>query len=224
MGANASHARQEILQQDKEKAKETADQIAVLQELGRNVIEKFQARVRAEKDPLQYGIGKIVTERSSILLVTKTHQEETKNNVKKIVDHIAEGEIGDLITTIVCQGIDAMVASASGSVAEKKLYAVKLDGISVERIDVYLYQYEVEVQGVETNYQKLFVYTYFISTIENVTRKMLRSLISLSLPETEDKREKALQIFESLERVIDTEENLDGEKKRKKARFSEEQN
>ena len=45
-----------------------------------------------------------------------------------------------------------MLASASGSVAEKKLYAIKLDGIAVQRIDVYLYQYEVKVEGIETNY------------------------------------------------------------------------
>ena len=50
---------------------------------------------------------------------------------------------------------------------------------------------------------------------------MLRSLVSLSLPETHDKREKAFKLFKTLEPVIWAEENPDEEKKPKKAGISE---
>ena len=73
--------------------------------------------------------------------------KKSKSFVRGIVADVVKGDIADAICGVVGKGIDALMASTFGSVSEKTLYTVKVDGISMQRIDVYMLQVPIQYQG-----------------------------------------------------------------------------
>ena len=194
MGDVASTIRKQAKASTKAAQTKTTAGVQLLEEMGRRLIEQFHAKVRLEKqDPFEFELGKIIMERSEIRLLTSEDNGKLKNSVRNFVEDIAIGDVADAICGVVEKGIDALLGSAVGSVSEKKFYTVMLDAISVLRIDIYLYEYDITASGLITTHSHLFVFAYTISTIQNVTPKLLQSVISLSLPPTRfpDERIKA---------------------------------
>ena len=73
--------------------------------------------------------------------------KKLKSFVRGVVDDVAKDDIADAICGVVGKGIDALMASTFGSVLEKTLYTVKVDGIFMQRIDVYTLQVPIQYQG-----------------------------------------------------------------------------
>ena len=190
--------------------------IQLLEEMGQRLIEQFHGNVRLEKqDPYEFELGKIITEMSSIRLLTLEDTSKLKDSVSGIVHDFAKGDIAEAVIGFVKTGIDTLLASGVGSVSEKKLYTVMLDAISVLRIDIYMYKYDITASGLITTHSHLFVYAYTISTIQNVTSKLLQSVISLSLPKhkSSDERIKAaLDLYNELAPIILNDQKTSEEK------------
>ena len=178
MGDSASKIRKAAEASAKQGQKEEGAKIQLLEEMGHRLIKQFQEHARLEKnDPFEFAMGKIITERSAIQLLSSQNTDDLKKSVVKIVRDFAEGEIADGICDIARKGIDALMASTVGSVSETQQYTVKLNAISVQRVDFYMYQYDFAAAGLIKDYSRLFVYAYTISTIQNVTPNLLRSVI-----------------------------------------------
>jgi len=127
----------------------------------------------------KFQIGKILTEIGEVTVDASTDAKDLNAAVSKIVDDVAQGAIGDLIKTVVQTGIKALIADAKGSVSEKFLYTIRLNGLALERIDIYLYRYELQSKGLITMGHNCFVYGYAISTIgEEITRAALTDLVA----------------------------------------------
>lgn len=179
MGDSSSTLRKKA-EASKEAAEEKTDGILkMLQELADAKIQQFQSKVRSDSDRHEFKTGKILTEYSEVHLLDDSNTEEIKGFVEGIVDDIASGHISKVITKVIKGGIDAMYATSKGEVCEKSLYTIKLDGIGLQRIDVYMYSYDLTSVGFASEHKSLFVYAYAISTLgEQVKRSDLSSMIS----------------------------------------------
>ena len=206
MGQTASTVRQEAEASAKKGMKQESARIDLLEEMGRRLIQQFEEGIRLEtKDPFEFDLGRIITQASAIRLLSSETTDNLKTFARGLVEDIAKGDIADAICSVVNEGIDALLASSFGCISEKRLYTVKLGTISVQRLDIYMYQYDLTVSGLISTHQKLFVYAYAISTLQHVTPNLLRSVIDLSLPKAksrEDSTKNALKLYHELAPVL----------------------
>lgn len=160
--------------------KKMVDNLKLLQELGESKLKAFFDKIQFQGDKHKFALGMMLTQYSQICVLATNSAGPLKDAVSKVVSDVTNGDIGGLITTLVDTGIDAMFASSRGSVAEKQMYTVKLNGIGIERIDIYMYQYDISVSGLIAKKKSLFVYGYAISTIgQRITAPQLADIISV---------------------------------------------
>ena len=70
---------------------------------------------------------------------------------------------------------------SSGSLNEKKTYTVRLDGFALQRVDIYLFTYDISAAGLVAEHETLVAYAYTISTLgEEVSPSTLRNLIAMN--------------------------------------------
>ena len=206
MGETASQIREQDEASAKKEMKQEAARIDLLEEMGRRLIKQFEGSIRLEKkNPFEFDLGRIITQASAIRLLSSESNKGMKKFARGLVYDIAEGDIADAICGVVDEGIDALLASSCESISEKRLYTVKLGTISVQRLAVYMYQYDLSASGLITTHQKLFVYAYTISTLQHVTPNLLRCVIDLSLPKgksREDSTKTALKLYNKLAPIL----------------------
>ena len=225
MGLSASTIRKAAEASAEAGKKEESARIQLLEEMGHRVIKHFQDKVRLERnDSFEFKLGRILTERYEIRILSSESTKDFKKFAHGIVSDVAKGDIFHGISGVVEEGIDALMTSAVGSVSEVHRYAVKLNAISVERLDFYMYQYDFAASGLIKQHSKLLVYAYTTSTVQNVTPKLLRNAISLALPNdksAEDNLKVASRLYKDLAPIVlndgnfSEEENSDEWKQRK---------
>jgi len=187
-----------------------------LKETGDNLVKKFFEGIRQEDDPKKFKIGKIITEFPMVTLMTKADSSNVQKTVGNIVHEMVKGgDVADMITAVVVGGLEGLLGEKiGGSIVEKTLYTVKLEGIGLQRIDIFMYQNEFSADGMIGTYESLFVYAYTISTIgQQITKQDLDTFISLWVPDVDkdgkklDPEEliaKQTKIFKMLEPCIQT--------------------
>jgi len=159
---------------------ETNAKLKMLQELGESKLKNFFDNIQLQGHKHKFDLGMMLTQYSQVCVLASNTADPLKEHASAVVKEVTKGDIGGLISTLVDAGIDAMFASSQGSVAEKQMYTIKLNGIGIERVDVYLYQYDISVSGLIKNQKSLFAYGYAVSTIgQAITGAQLADIISV---------------------------------------------
>ena len=190
--------------------KEVKAQMRLLQTMGTGMVNKFYQNVRLDNDPEKFKIGKIMTSASNISIMATVNSDGLKKAANDVIDGLEKGEIASVLKTVVGTAIDALFASTTGAISEKSVYSVKLNGIGLERIDIYLYHYDFSSCGMlQGHEQNLMVYAYTVSTVGGpITGQDLKDFVSLSVSDKDEDGKplteeelilKQLKIFKMLE-------------------------
>jgi hypothetical protein len=155
--------------------------LRILQTMAQGKLDNFFSELKLGEDKLKFRIGKVLTEYSEIFVMETSDAEPLKKGVDGVINSIVGGGIAGTVKKVVKLGIDAMIASGSGTIAEKRLYTIRLQGIGLQRIDIYLFQYDISVSGLVAGKESVFAYAYAISLLsEYITRSELAAIIAAS--------------------------------------------
>jgi len=157
-------------------------QLEMLIELGNSKLTSFEQRLRLGTYSHEFQISEILLKHRDIRVCMSAgcHLSLMKGVADVVSDIVNDEDNAYTIETAVNLGLEAMFTSASGSVAEKWMWCVKLDGTSLCVIDIYMYAYDISSAGLFTPFAQLFVYEYQVSTIATpITRGDLTGLIGM---------------------------------------------
>jgi len=165
-----------------------------LQKTGKNHTERFFQEVSEDNDPTRFKIGKTLEKYAASTIMTAEHSSQLKKTVENIVHGVVKSiDEAEIIIAVVVGAIDGMLdQKIEGESIEKKVYTVRLEGLSLHRIDIFLHQCEFSAKGMIADYESLFVYAYTVSTIgQKITKQDLEGFISEYVPDV-DKHGKKL--------------------------------
>jgi len=180
MGTAASMAKKTVTGPTDKAIADTKEQLDMMIEMANSRLNAYQQKLRIGEYAHQFQIGKVLLKSSSVTVSTSTGYKPLLEGMNKMVSDVAHGEIAKTISTAVEMGMKAMFASSSGNVSEKTMYCVKLDGMALCLIDIYMYSYDVSAAGLATIQKQVFAHAYQVSTIAPpITKEDLSDLIGM---------------------------------------------
>jgi len=199
--------------------------LGILQTMAQGKLDTFFSELKLGEDKRKFRIGEVLTQCSEIYIEDTNTAQPLKARAAAVVKSVVGGAISSTIQNVVCRGIDAMFASESFPIAEKKLYTVRIKGIELQRIDIYLFQYDISVSGLIPEKKSVFAYAYAISLVPgHITRSELAAFIAESFGPIDSDDEKGMfqeemqlikeqmALYDKLKPLIESQNNSSDEK------------
>lgn len=176
-------------------AKETRDTLNALNALGKSRVDAAYAEAMSDRGKMYAEISKIIFRKQSVVCKTSTDTAAIVEGVKSSVGKLMSGQILDGVTDLIQNGLNLVLGESTGQTSSAYAYALvatQLGGFL--RIDVDIYNFALESQGLQTKIQNMTAISSIVSSVkpDSLTAGDIRSIVSVSYGGSSAETQKAI--------------------------------
>lgn len=164
-------------------SQETRDTLNALYALGQSRIDTAYAEAVSDRGNMYAGISKILLRKQSIVCKSSTDTNAIVDGIKDSVGNLISGQVLDGVTDLIRNGMNVVLGQSAGQISSSYTYALIATELGAFlRIDVDVYNFALESQGLQTKVQNMTSISSLVSSVDpnSLTAGDIRAIVSVT--------------------------------------------
>jgi hypothetical protein len=164
-------------------AQDTKDTLNALYALGASRMDAAYSQAMVDSDSKYAPISKLILRRQQVVCKASTDLSGITQGIKDSIGDLMSGQILDGVVDLIADGLNVVLGESAGQITSSYTYGlVATDLGGLLRLDVDIYNFALESQGLQTKIQNMTAVSALVSSIDStkLTAADLRAIVSVT--------------------------------------------